>query len=75
MKPLGNFLQTFSFVLALSALTAPTATVRTDGYDSARVETGEKRIALVIGNGAYAESPLSNALNDSKGMNTALQKR
>ncbi len=74
MKPLGNFLQTFSFVLALSALTAPTATARTDGYDSARVETGEKRIALVIGNGAYAESPLSNALNDAKGVKAALQK-
>ncbi len=32
------------------------------------------RIALVIGNGAYPESPLSNSLNDSKGMKTALQK-
>jgi len=38
------------------------------------VADADPRIALVIGNGAYAESPLSNALNDSKGMKTALQK-
>ena len=39
------------------------------------VADADPRIALVIGNGAYPESPLSNALNDYKGMKTALQKR
>ncbi len=38
------------------------------------VADADPRIALVIGNGAYPESPLSNALNDSKGMKTALVK-
>ncbi len=33
----------------------------------------DPRVALVIGNGAYAESPLSNSLNDSRGIKTALQ--
>ncbi len=34
----------------------------------------EKRIALVIGNGAYADSPLRNPLNDANDMAAALKK-
>jgi uncharacterized caspase-like protein len=32
------------------------------------------RIALVIGNGAYEENPLSNSINDAQGMKAALEK-
>ncbi len=47
----------------------------TAGRGAARVSAvNGKRFALVIGNGAYPESPLSNALNDSTGMKAALQK-
>jgi hypothetical protein len=34
---------------------------------------GEKRIALVMGNGNYKESPLRNPVNDARAMATALQ--
>ena len=33
----------------------------------------EKRFALVIGNGAYATSPLKNPVNDAQDMATALR--
>ncbi|MBI3512683.1 MAG: caspase family protein [Proteobacteria bacterium] len=33
----------------------------------------EKRVALVIGNGAYKEAPLKNPVNDARAMATALQ--
>jgi uncharacterized caspase-like protein len=34
---------------------------------------GQRRVALVIGNGAYADSPLKNPLNDARAMATALR--
>jgi len=34
----------------------------------------EKRIALVIGNGAYRTSPLANPVNDAKDISGALKK-
>src|SRR5262245_36418340 len=36
--------------------------------------TAERRIALVIGNAAYAEGPLTNPVNDATDMASALQK-
>jgi len=35
--------------------------------------TAEKRVALVIGNGAYASSPLRNPVNDARAMATTLR--
>jgi len=41
---------------------------------TAQVDTqGEKRVALVIGNGAYKHFPLKNPVNDARGMAAALQ--
>ena len=36
---------------------------------------GENRVALIIGNGAYKESPLFNPVNDASDLATALEKR
>lgn len=38
------------------------------------VATAEKRVALVIGNGKYAGSPLKNPANDARDMAAALRK-
>jgi hypothetical protein len=35
-------------------------------------QQAEKRVALVIGNGAYADSPLKNPVNDARAMTAAL---
>jgi uncharacterized caspase-like protein len=35
--------------------------------------TAEKRVALVMGNGAYASSPLRNPVNDARAMATTLR--
>jgi hypothetical protein len=40
---------------------------------SAQAARGEVRVALVIGNASYAESPLSNPANDARGMAQALR--
>lgn len=40
---------------------------------AAGAQTREHRVALVIGNAGYAESPLHNPLNDARGMTAALQ--
>ena len=36
--------------------------------------SGEKRVALVIGNGAYATSPLKNPVNDARSMTATLRR-
>jgi TPR repeat protein len=41
--------------------------------DSGGPVLGEQRIALVIGNGAYRDSPLRNPVNDAKAMASALR--
>ncbi|MDR3683857.1 MAG: caspase family protein [Geothrix sp.] len=41
--------------------------------DSSAPVPGEQRVALVIGNGAYRESPLRNPVNDAKAMASALR--
>ena len=35
--------------------------------------SGERRVALVLGNGAYADSPLENPANDARGMAVSLR--
>lgn len=45
------------FLLPLAVLAA--------GADAARAQQQEKRIALVVGNGAYAKSPLATTANDA----------
>ncbi len=37
--------------------------------------TGGRRVALVVGNASYVESPLSNPINDARAMADALKKR
>jgi hypothetical protein len=37
------------------------------------IATGEKRLALVIGNSTYTTSPLKNPVNDARSMETALK--
>jgi formylglycine-generating enzyme required for sulfatase activity len=42
--------------------------------DTRRPAPSEKRLALVIGNGAYPDSPLRNPINDARAMAAALQR-
>ncbi len=55
-----SFLLLVAGVLTLCASSAPSA-------------LAERRIALVIGNGAYRTSPLRNPVNDARGMASALR--
>ena len=55
---------------ALVAATAAIAQIRDISEDDMR---RERRVALVIGNGAYADSPLKNPVNDSREMTQALR--
>ena len=43
-------------------------------YPSSLIAATERRIALVIGNGAYSSGPLKNPVNDASAMATQLQK-
>ena len=45
----------------------------TFAFAQAPAPIGEKRVALVIGNGAYANSPLRNPVNDARAMTTTLR--
>ena len=56
-------------LLAL-ALTSPIA----DAQQRNLVAAGEQRVALVIGNAAYKESPLRNPVNDARAMADRLQR-
>ncbi|MGX7745405.1 caspase family protein [Rhodopseudomonas parapalustris] len=52
------------FTSALSLASVVLAILLVAPIDHARAQAQEKRIALVIGNGAYAKAPLSTAAND-----------
>lgn len=58
--------------LAQSAKTPPRRALRTQP-DVATPAAAEKRIALLIGNAAYAEGPLRNPVNDARAMKSALE--
>jgi len=58
--------------VALAALLAGPAQAQAPAADAAR---GEKRIALVIGNGAYPSAPLRNPARDARGMGAALREQ
>ena len=64
----------FAMVCAIS-LSSQTVNAQKDQRDLrlAKAPQGEQRIALVIGNGAYRDSPLSNPVNDAKDMAKALR--
>jgi hypothetical protein len=64
MKTLSMFL-----MLALSASPQPGQTDR----DLVRASGRIRRLALVIGNDAYPGNPLHNAVNDARGMRSALE--
>jgi TPR repeat protein len=55
------------------ALAAPAAHAQTRDIKVAPVTTGEPRVALVIGNAAYGESPLHNPVNDAREMARTLR--
>ena len=71
-------IRTASFLLAtlaaygLSFLPIRQAAAQTD-HRGLRVQQGERRVALVIGNSAYKDSPLLNPVNDARGMAAALR--
>ena len=44
-----------------------------EGTAAPTADTGESRVALVIGNGAYRDSPLLNPVNDAKAVSAALR--
>jgi uncharacterized caspase-like protein len=54
---IGCFLSAFLVLVALAALPASAA---------------ERRVALVIGNGSYAQTPLPNTINDARAMTDVL---
>jgi hypothetical protein len=58
-----------SLLLAFSATAQPGQTDR----DLVRAGHGIRRLALVIGNDAYAGNPLHNAVNDARSMKSALE--
>ncbi|MBI3512684.1 MAG: caspase family protein, partial [Proteobacteria bacterium] len=59
----------FSAALGLALLVSVAAAAQPARAPAA----AEKRVALVIGNGAYKEAPLKNPVNDARAMATALQ--
>ncbi|MGY4624247.1 caspase family protein [Bradyrhizobium sp. USDA 4486] len=50
---------------AFICLLLPLAVLAVGAADQARAQQPEKRIALVVGNGAYAKSPLATTANDA----------
>src|SRR3954462_10568532 len=50
---------------AFICLLLPVAVLAAGAPDPARAQQQEKRIALVVGNGAYAKSPLATSANDA----------
>jgi formylglycine-generating enzyme required for sulfatase activity len=52
----------------------PIRTLRPQQVLAAQPVAGEKRIALVIGNGAYTDSPLKNPVNDARAMSATLRR-
>lgn len=63
-------METLRTVLACLAVAACTAAW---GADIAPARPGESRVALVIGNAAYRESPLINPVNDARALGAALR--
>jgi uncharacterized caspase-like protein len=53
---------------------AATAAAEDRGLPGAAEFSKEQRLALVIGNGSYAEAPLRNPVNDAKAMTRTLKK-
>lgn len=71
LPPLGRILATILTPCALllgQAATAPPKVGRTLRPQQASAAAGEARVALVIGNGAYADSPLKNPVHDARAM-------
>ncbi len=58
-RALGRLLSAFLVLVALAALPASAA---------------ERRVALVIGNGSYAQTPLPNTINDARAMTEVLSR-
>src|SRR6059036_3837166 len=52
-------------LIVFICLLLPIAVLAAGAPGSARAQQQEKRIALVVGNGAYAKSPLATTANDA----------
>jgi uncharacterized caspase-like protein len=65
LLPLMNWLLALTLAFAAGCACA--------GDNTLDQAPGERRMALIIGNGAYKFSPLKNPLNDARAMGTALQ--
>ena len=62
-----RWLGSLVLVLCTASLSAQPRDITIEGMKS------EKRLALVIGNGAYANSPLKNPVNDARAMAQTLR--
>ncbi len=62
----------FAAALALLGTAASAAETRNLAVDK-KTSAGERRIALVIGNAAYRDSPLANPVNDARAVARALR--
>lgn len=60
-------------IMIVVLLIAPLSLQADRGLTVSKMQS-EKRLALVIGNGAYSSSPLRNPVNDANAMAIALQK-
>lgn len=75
MKVEGNTLRAYAgcllffLFLPITVCAQSNRQLRQDRND----QTGEKRIALVIGNGSYSDVPLKNPVNDAQDMSAALK--
>lgn len=74
MKPRFSALVLVGLLVALSLPVLPLNWVAAqDDQRGMRVQQGERRVALVIGNSAYKDSPLLNPVNDARAMAQALR--
>lgn len=74
MKPKLLVLVLVGLLIALTLPVLPLNPVAAqDDRRGMRVQQGERRVALVIGNSAYKDSPLLNPVNDARAMAQALR--
>ena len=70
-------LSTFALVAMVSAISLPSFIVSAQkdqrGLRAQKTPQGEQRVALVIGNSAHRDAPLSNPVNDAQDMAKALR--
>ena len=68
-------LLSFAFAFASAAAFAQTRNLQIEKDAASNAAATENRVALIIGNAAYKESPLFNPVNDASDLATALERR